>query len=82
MTGEGQVSVKVSDPQEARDYLVVRLRLTHVKKKRFFGLKDEVVAFSSCIPDTRVGAAKLYEKLQKEMQKHGVTLDENSVKQI
>jgi len=55
------------------EYICVRVQIVKVKK-RFLGYKDEVLAFTTVIPNTVKESEILFKKIQRMCKKYGVDI--------
>ncbi|GAH33783.1 unnamed protein product [marine sediment metagenome] len=57
----------------SKEYVCVRVQIVRVRK-RLFGLKDEVLGFTTVIPNTPKQAERIFKEIQKGFRKYGVEM--------
>lgn len=56
-----------------KEYVCVRVQVVKVKKG-FFGYKDQILGFSTVIPNTVKESEILFKKIQRMFKKYGVEI--------
>ena len=56
------------------DYIVIRVKIVHVKKNRFFGIKDKQINAITLVTDTQNKSFKAYKEIEKIIRKYGKVL--------